>query len=70
MLAEKVTLINRVNQIYNDDLAIKMVLIDETDDLNLDTQAKATGPNGPCGSHPCFDPASVGDDTSGPAGLL
>jgi len=60
VLAEKVTLINRVNQIYNDDLAIKMVLIDETDDLNLDTEAKATGPNGPCGSHPCFDPP-VGD---------
>ena len=60
MLAEKVTLINRVNQIYNDDLAIKMVLIDETEDLNLDTEAKATGADGPCGSHPCFDPR-VGD---------
>lgn len=56
VLAEKVTLINRVNEIYNDDLAIKMVLIDETDDLNLDTDAKATGANGPCGAHPCFDP--------------
>ena len=61
VLAEKVTLINRVNQIYNDDLAIKMVLIDETDDLNLDTEAKATGINGPCGSHPCFDPAGWSD---------
>ncbi|HET9419630.1 MAG TPA: M12 family metallo-peptidase [Nocardioides sp.] len=60
VLAEKVTLINRVNQIYNDDLAIRMVLIDETDDLNLDTEAKATGINGPCGSHPCFDPG-IGD---------
>ena len=60
VLAEKVTLINRVNQIYNDDLAIKMVLIDETDDLNFDSEAEATGPNGPCGAHPCYDPA-VGD---------
>ena len=61
VLAEKVTLINRVNQIYNDDLAIKMVLIDESDDLNLDTEAKAVGPNGPCGAHPCFDP-EVGEE--------
>ncbi len=57
VLAEKVTLINRVNQIYNDDLAIKMILIDGTEDLNFDTEAKATGPNGPCGAHPCYDPA-------------
>ena len=49
MLAEKVTLMNRVNQIYNDDLAIRMVLINDTDKLNLDTAAKATGANGPCG---------------------
>ena len=56
VLAEKLTLINRVNQIYNDDLAIRMVLIDETDDLNFDTVAEATGANGPCGSHPCYDP--------------
>lgn len=61
VLAEKVTLINRVNQIYNNDFAIKMVLIDETDDLNLDTEAKATLPDGPCGSHPCFDP-EVGEE--------
>ena len=50
VLAEKVTLMNRVNQIYNDDLAVRMVLIDDTDKLNLDTAAKATEPNGPCGS--------------------
>ena len=37
VLAEKVTLMNRVNEVYNDDLAIRMVLIDETDKLNLDT---------------------------------
>ena len=49
---------NRVNQIYNDDLAVRMVLIDDTDKLNLDTDAKATGANGPCGSAPCFTPPS------------
>ncbi|WP_210503561.1 M12 family metallo-peptidase [Nocardioides xinjiangensis] len=54
VLAEKVTLMNRVNQIYNDDMAIRMLLIDETDKLNLDTPAKATEPNGPCGAQPCF----------------
>lgn len=63
VLAEKTTLIHRVNQIYNDDLAIKMVLIDDTDKLNLDTPDKATGADGPCGSHPCFDPPS--GDTPG-----
>ena len=56
VLAEKVTLMNRVDQIYNDDLAIRMVLVNKTDDLNLDTDAKASGANGPCGSHPCYDP--------------
>ncbi|WP_122817425.1 M12 family metallo-peptidase [Nocardioides pantholopis] len=52
--AAKVTLINRVNQVYNDDLAIKLVLVDNTDRLSLATAAEATGPNGPCGAHPCF----------------
>ncbi len=48
-------LINRVNQIYNDDLAIKLVLIDDTDDkLNLATAAEYGGANGPCGAAPCF----------------
>lgn len=56
--AEKVTLINRVNQIYNDDLAINLQLIEGTDLLNLDTDAKATGKNGPCGAHACFDLAT------------
>ncbi|GAA4379425.1 M12 family metallo-peptidase [Nocardioides caricicola] len=56
--AEKVTLINRVNQIYNDDLAINLQLIEGTDLLNLDTDAKATGKNGPCGAHACFDAAT------------
>jgi hypothetical protein len=60
--AAKVTLLSRVNQIYNDDLAIKMVLIDGTDRLNLATEAEATGPNGPCGAHSCYtnDPEDPG----------
>ncbi|GHJ58700.1 hypothetical protein NOK12_12180 [Nocardioides sp. OK12] len=61
VLAEKFTLINRVNQVYNDDLGIRMVLIDDTKELNFDTEAKAHGVDGPCGSAPCFDPP-VGDD--------
>ena len=63
VLSEKATLINRVNQIYNDDMAIKMVLVDATDSLNLDTKAKATGPNGPCGAHACFDAATPTSDS-------
>jgi hypothetical protein len=53
VLAEKVTLINRVNQVYND-LAVRLVLVNPTDDLNLDTAAMATGAGGPCGSAPCY----------------
>lgn len=60
--AEKVTLMNRVNQIYNDDLAINLQLVDGTDLLNFDTAARATEPNGPCGAHPCYtsDPEAPG----------
>lgn len=56
VLAEKVTLINRVNEIYNDDLGVELRLVNGTNSLNLDTAAKATGANGPCGSAPCFAP--------------
>jgi len=52
--AEKATLMVRVNQIYNDDLAIRMVLVEGTDRLNFSTDAQATGPNGPCGLNPCW----------------
>ena len=37
--AAKVTLMNRVDQIYEDELAIRMILIDQTDKLNLNTAA-------------------------------
>jgi hypothetical protein len=60
VLAEKVTLMTRVNQVYNDDLAIRMVLVEGTEKLNFDTVEKATGPDGPCGTHSCYtlDPVS------------
>lgn len=54
VLAEKVKTVNRTNAIYMDDVAIKFVLVDGTDDLNLDTLAKATGANGPCGANGCL----------------
>ena len=54
VLAEKVTLMARVNQVYNDDLAIRMVLVEGSEKLSFDTVEEATGPNGPCGTHPCY----------------
>jgi hypothetical protein len=67
VLAEKVTLMNRVNQIYNDDFAVRLMLIDETDALNIDTDEKAFGPDGGCGSAGCFTPTSF---TNGCGGAL
>ncbi|QJE03437.1 hypothetical protein HH212_18070 [Massilia forsythiae] len=52
--AAKVTLINRVTQVYEEETSIRLVLIDGTDALNLDTAAKMTGPDGPCGGSACF----------------
>ena len=65
VLAEKAVLMNRVNQIYNDDLAIHMVLVDGSEALNLDTAAKATGADGPCGASACFDAADLDPETGG-----
>jgi hypothetical protein len=61
VLAAKATLVNRVNQIYNDDLASELRLVNDTDKLNLDTAAKAIGADGPCGAAPCFDVEDLGD---------
>jgi len=57
--AAKVALMNRVNQIYEDDLAIRMVLINATDKLNLNTKAKAVGAYGPCGAASCYTPEQL-----------
>jgi hypothetical protein len=55
----KVTLINRVVQLYEEDLSIRLVLVANNDLLNLDTWAAATGPNGPCGAAGCFTQSQV-----------
>lgn len=62
--AAKVTLMNRVTQIYEDDLSIRMVLVNNNDLLNFDTWAQAIGPNGPCGTAACFTQAQVTSCTS------
>ena len=55
----KVTLINRVNQLYEEDMSIRMLLVANNDLLNLDTWAQAIGPNGPCGTAGCFTQTQV-----------
>jgi trimeric autotransporter adhesin len=57
--AAKVAMINRVNQVYEDETSIRMVLIANNDALNLDTAAQFSGANGPCGGTACFPTASV-----------
>jgi hypothetical protein len=59
--AAKVTLMNRVNQIYEDETAIRMILIADNDKLNLNTAADMTGANGPCGAAACY---TAGQSTS------
>jgi hypothetical protein len=58
--AAKVTLLNRVNQIYEDETAIRLLLIAGNDALNLDTPAQFAEANGPCGTAPCFATLNVG----------
>ena len=59
VLAAKTTLINRVNEAYNDDVAYKFTLIAGTDSkLNLLTTAEFSGANGPCGANACYPGAT------------
>jgi hypothetical protein len=57
--AAKVTLMNRVNHIYETETAIRMVLIEDNDKLNFNTVASMTGENGPCGSAACYTASQV-----------
>ncbi|RQO59860.1 hypothetical protein DBR47_10845 [Paucibacter sp. KBW04] len=52
--AAKVTLVNRITQVYEDETSIRLVLINDNDKLNLDTAAQMTGANGPCGATACY----------------
>jgi hypothetical protein len=63
--AAKVTLINRVTQIYEDETAIRLVLVNDTDKTNLNTAALASQPNGPCGASPCYTEAQLTGCTGG-----
>ncbi|MEV4755849.1 M12 family metallo-peptidase [Micromonospora sp. NPDC049559] len=63
--AAKVTLVNRVTQVYEDETAIRLVLINDTERTNLNTAAQATEPNGPCGAAACFTPAQLASCGSG-----
>lgn len=65
VLAEKATLMNRVNQVYRDDLAIRMLLVEGTERLNLDTVEEATGADGPCGANGCYTAADLEGCSSG-----
>ena len=57
--AAKVTLMNRIDQIYEDEEDIRMVLVANNDLLNLDTYQQAIAPNGPCGAAGCFTLSQV-----------
>jgi trimeric autotransporter adhesin len=62
--AAKAQLMTRVNQVYEDELSIRMVLVANNDLLNLNTTALATGANGPCGGAACYTSSQVASCSS------
>ena len=58
--AAKVTLMNRVTQVYEAETSIRLKLIGNNDVLNLDSAAQFSGINGPCGATACYPTAEVG----------
>jgi hypothetical protein len=46
--------LNRVEQIYNDELDVRLLLADDEPNAQLNTLAAAFEPNGPCGAAACF----------------
>jgi hypothetical protein len=63
--AAKAVLMNRVDQIYEDETSIRMLLVANNDNANLNTAADATGANGPCGAAACFTAAQLASCGSG-----
>ena len=49
-----VTNLNRVEQVYNDEFDVRLLLVDNEPDAQLNTLAAAFEPNGPCGAAACF----------------
>ncbi|WP_434444310.1 M12 family metallo-peptidase [Lentzea sp. E54] len=66
--AAKAALVNRIAQIYEDEIAIRLLLVNDTDKTSLNTDAEATGPNGPCGAAPCFRPDELEGCVTGTLG--
>ena len=54
VLAAKQLLVDRLNQVYGVELAIRFTLAPGTVNLNLRNAAEATAPGGPCGTQACF----------------
>ena len=64
VLAEKQELVDTVNRVLSEELAIRLVLIDETEQLDFGSAAEATGPDGPCGPAACYDADTLADGCS------
>jgi hypothetical protein len=52
--AAKVTLVNRITHVYEDETSIRLTLVNDNDKLNFDTAAQMTGANGACGAAACY----------------